>query len=71
MAGCFPEKPRWCLSEQVCPGSKVYSALSNPEDWILQYIRTYLLSLQILNNLEEMVIKKAHQWLYLEETLLC
>ena len=23
MAGCFPEKPRWCLSEQVCQGSKV------------------------------------------------
>ena len=21
MAGCFPEKPRWCLSEQVCQGS--------------------------------------------------
>ncbi|KAK2187572.1 hypothetical protein NP493_161g01026 [Ridgeia piscesae] len=20
---CFPEKPRWCLSEQVCQGSKV------------------------------------------------
>ena len=23
MAGCFPEKLRWCLSEQVCQGSKV------------------------------------------------
>ena len=23
MAGCFPEKPRWCLIEQVCQGSKV------------------------------------------------
>ena len=23
MAGCFPEKPRWCLGEQVCQGSKV------------------------------------------------
>ena len=23
MAGCFPEKLRWCLIEQVCQGSKV------------------------------------------------
>ena len=42
MAGCFPEKPRWCLSEQVCQESKVQSALSGPEDWILHYIRTCL-----------------------------
>ena len=27
MAGCFPQEPRWCLSEQV---------------WILRYIRTCL-----------------------------
>ena len=43
MAGCFPEKPRRCLSEQVCQGSKVWSALNGPEDWILRYIRTCLL----------------------------
>ena len=30
------------LIEQVCQESKVSSALSNPEDWILWYIRTYL-----------------------------
>ena len=23
MAGCFPEKLRWCLSEQICQGSEV------------------------------------------------
>ena len=23
MTGCFPEKPRWCLIEQVCQGNKV------------------------------------------------
>ena len=38
----FPEKLRWCLIEQVCQGSKVKSGLSNPEDWVLRYIRTYL-----------------------------
>ena len=36
------QKPRWCLIEQVCQGSKVYSALNGPEDWILHYIRTCL-----------------------------
>ena len=39
-----PEKPRWCLGEQVCQGGKVQSALSSPEDWILRYIRTCLLN---------------------------
>ena len=39
MAGCFPEKPRWCLIEQVCQGSKVLSVLNGPEDRILRYIR--------------------------------
>ena len=38
MVGCFPEKPKWCLSEQICQGSTVYSALNSPEDWILRYI---------------------------------
>ena len=42
MAGCFPETPRWCLSEQVCQGSKVKGAVNGPEDWILLYIRTCL-----------------------------
>ena len=42
LAGCFPEKSRWCLTEQTCQGSKVYSALSSPVDWIMCYIRTYL-----------------------------
>ena len=42
MAGCFPEKPRLCLSEQVCEGSKVKCALNGPEDWILCYIKTCL-----------------------------
>ena len=23
VVGCLPEKPRWCLIEQVCRGSKV------------------------------------------------
>ena len=35
MARCFPEKPRWCLSEQICQGSKVKSALNGPEDWAI------------------------------------
>ena len=30
----------WMLTEQVCQGGKVYSALSNPEDWIPPCIRT-------------------------------
>ena len=47
----LPEKPRWCLSEQVCPGSKVYSALSGPEDWILRYIRTCLYKTQNEENI--------------------
>ena len=42
MAECFSEKLRWYLIEQVCQGSKVYSALSSAKDWILRYIRTYL-----------------------------
>ena len=37
--GCFPEKSRGCLIEQVCQGSIVYSALNNPEVWILRYIK--------------------------------
>ena len=40
--GCFAGKSRWCLIELVCQGCKVYSALSNPEDWILRCIRNYL-----------------------------
>ena len=35
MARCFPEKPRWCLGEQICQGSKVKSALNGPEDWAI------------------------------------
>ena len=42
MVGCFPEKRKWCLSKQVCQGSKVQSALSGPGDWILRYIGTCL-----------------------------
>ena len=47
MAGCFPEKPRWCLIEQVCQGSKVESALNGPEDWILCYLSTWLFLTQV------------------------
>ena len=32
VAGCFPEKLRWCLVEQICQGSKVQSVMSDPED---------------------------------------
>ena len=48
MAGCFPEKLRLCLIEQVCHGDKC-SVLSNPEDWILGYIRTcrYLFTFRV------------------------
>ena len=42
MAGCFPEKLRWYLSEQVCGEVMCKSALSSPMDWILRYIETYL-----------------------------
>ena len=41
VAGCFPEKLRWCLIEQVCQGSKAQSALNNPENGILLYVRTF------------------------------
>ena len=27
MAGCFPEKLKWFLIEQVCQGSKVFSSV--------------------------------------------
>ena len=40
VAGCFPERLRWCLVEQVW--TEVYSALSRRDDWVLRYIRTYL-----------------------------
>ena len=33
------EKLRLCLIEQFCQEVKHKSALSNPEDWILRYIR--------------------------------
>ena len=36
MAGCFLEKLRRCLIEQVCQGSKVLSGLNGPEEWILR-----------------------------------
>ena len=39
VAGCFPEKLRWCLIEQ---GTKMQSNFSNPEDWILLYIYIYI-----------------------------
>ena len=42
MYGYFPEKPRLCLIEQVYQGVKCKSALSNPDDWTLRYIKTYL-----------------------------
>ena len=41
MAECFPENLRWCSNEQICQGVKC-KTLSTPEDWIRQYIRTYL-----------------------------
>ena len=43
VAECFLEKPRWCSIEHVCQGIKGNTALSNAEDLILRYIKTYLL----------------------------
>ena len=37
MAGCFPENSR----RTSLSGSKVCRVLSNPDDWILRYIKTY------------------------------
>ena len=35
VAGYSPEKPKWCSIDQP-------RSVSNPEDWILRYTRTYL-----------------------------
>ena len=43
VAGCFPEKSRWCSVEEVyLPASKVFTTLSSPGNWILSYITTRL-----------------------------
>ena len=43
VAGCFLEKSRWCVIEQVCQEVKCKLLLCNCDDWILSYIRTYRL----------------------------
>ena len=40
MAECFLEKSRWCWNEQ----GKMWSVFNVPTDWILRYIKTYLLT---------------------------
>ena len=42
LTGCFPEKLRRYLVEQVCQGVKC-KGLSRPEDRTLRYIRTCVL----------------------------